>query len=102
MYVDEKYNSGYSVLAKLIDDYLEKFRVNEYYIDMSFPVMVYFESRYKGGEFKKDTVIYSCCEFDNDFWEGQCEYKLIGITPMEVFYNMEPVYKVEEEEKNEV
>ena len=102
MLVNEKYNSGYAVLAKLIDDYLEKFRVNEYYIDFSFPIMVYFESRYKGGKFKKDTVIYCPCSgFDNDFDEGQCEYKLIGITPMEVFYNASPIYKVEEEKDND-
>ena len=35
--------------------------------------------------------------FENDWWEGQEDIKLIGITPMSYLPETEPYYKVKEE-----
>lgn len=96
--------SGYGAMAYLVKKLLESYE--EHYGDGNWvfqPIpsgtyLVYFESKYKHEkEFSKDFVLYEDGSFDNDFDEGQNEYRLIGITPISEFYELEPHYEFKKE-----
>lgn len=80
MKTSEKNPTGYDVLEYL---FLKWYVESDYKYGGTF--IVHFEAKYKkDNEFYKSYVLYTVgVGFDNDIWEGEDEYRIIGITPID-------------------